>query len=163
MRFYEFASSQLRPDNYKKFDSILLDLCELIRKGQQKDNSYYGLVAACVLDPQGIKISRTSEHTSGGKWRHAERNAIDAYVAENGKIPKGTIVITTLSPCSDTMYDRYSRSCTKLIGNTLIREVYCGYTDPTQVGSDHKFKIKSSGNTRVQKLCKHFADKFLKI
>jgi pyrimidine deaminase RibD-like protein len=163
MRFYEFASSQLRPSNYKKFDSILIDLCELIRKGQQKDNSYYGLVAACVLDPQGNKVSKLNHRDAAGKRIHAERAAINAYVSEHGKIPKGTIVITTLSPCTEPMDERHGRSCRQLIGDTPIREVYCGYTDPTQGSSDHKFKIKSSGNTRVQKLCKHFADKFLKI
>lgn len=163
MKIFEFIDVQLRPSNYRKFDSILLDLCNLIRQGQKKDNSYFGLVAACVLDPTGNKILRINHRDSKGKRIHAERAAVDAFISKYGKIPKGSIVITTLSPCTEPMDDRHGRSCSKLIGDTPIREVYCGYVDPTQTIGGHKFKIKQSENSRVQKLCKHFSDQFLKI
>lgn len=162
MRLLEI-DSQLNPGNYKKFDNILLELCDLIKEGQKKDNSFYGMVGAAILDPQGNKILKTSQQPKKGKWHHAERNAIDAYIEEYGKIPKGTIIITTLSPCTDSMKDRYGRSCTKLLNNTNIREVYCGYIDPTQSGDDHHFKIKQTKNSKIQKLCKKFSDTFLKI
>jgi len=145
-------------------DNILADLCQLIIVGQKKDSELYGLVAACVLDPAGNKVMAVNYFNDGDRV-HGERAAIDKYIKQNGKIPKGSIIITTLSPCSKKMDDRVGCSCTDLIDSLGIKQVYCGYIDPTQDDSVHyghkKFKVTETKNKKIRELCKQIADTFI--
>ena len=146
--------------NYNKLDSILTELCELVIAGQQRDPEHYGMVAAAVLDPENNCVASTS-YNEDGKWVHAERAAIDAYHRRGGRIPAGSIIITTCSPCSEKMDDRYSESCTDLINDTGVDLVYAGYEDPTQHESQAKFKVEVSNNPKIHELCHMFASTFL--
>ena len=146
--------------NYNKLDSILAELCELVIAGQQRDSDRYGMVAAAVLDPENNCVASTS-YNEDGKWVHAERAAIDAYHRRGGRIPAGSIIITTCSPCSEKMDDRYSESCTDLINDTGVDLVYAGYEDPTQHESQAKFKVEVSNNPKIHELCHVFASTFM--
>lgn len=156
--------------NLKKLDLILVELCEMIVRGQQKDNEKYGMVAACVLDPKNQTVLCVNEAAEDGKRKHAERVAIERYVEKYGDIPEGSIIITTLSPCDElhdkTADDRYGESCTDLVNKSTIRKVYCGYMDPSQGDADHddrKFTLLETTNPDIRRLCEKFAATFLTI
>ena len=146
--------------NHDKLDTILVRLCEMVVQGQKRDSAEYGMVAAAVLDPENNCVASTSYHEDG-KWVHAERAAIDAYHSRGGRIPAGSIIITTCSPCSEKMDDRYSESCTDLINDTGVDLVYAGYEDPTQHESQAKFKVKVSDKPKIHELCHVFASTFM--
>jgi pyrimidine deaminase RibD-like protein len=156
MKFSEFKF----PSRHK-LDLILFDLCQLIIKNQKKDPDFYGMVGACVLDPDGNMVSSTS-FKKKNKWVHAERAAIDIYERKYGEIPQKSIIITTLSPCNESIvYKRYKSSCLDYIKSKKISKIYCGYIDPTQ--QDNKeFNQKITRIKEIKKICKTFADTFLK-
>jgi pyrimidine deaminase RibD-like protein len=149
----------------EKLDKILAHLSQLIIEGQKKDPDYYGMVAAAVLDTQNETVSAVNYFKDGHRV-HAERAAIEKYNNQYGDIPQGSIIITTCSPCSKIMTERYGDSCTKLIENIGVHKVYCGYEDPTQDDSSsymHKtFHVMETKNEKLRLLCKSFADTFLK-
>ena len=141
-----------RSEPRDELDAILAELCEMILDGQEKDSDYYGVVAACVLGPNGQKLCRTS-YKDDDKYVHAERAAIEAY----GDIGPECMIVTTLSPCNNPMDDRAGESCEDLISKVGIKHVYCGYKDPSQ---DQDSSIETD-NPRLLELCKRFADTFL--
>ena len=157
-------SSDFKIHDHEKLDNILVELCELIINKQKEDPDFYGMVAACVLDNQNRVVKSTSQNMND-KWVHAERAAMLKYEHEVGPLEEGSIIITTLSPCSKKMEDRYKESCTSIINESPIRKVYCGYSDPTQDDSENykhkKFHIETSRNEKINELCKEFADTFL--
>jgi len=147
--------------NYKKLDHILATLCELVVQGQQHDPDKYGMVAACVLDPDNRVVTGINLPASTGKRRHAERVAIDQYHKEYGKIPPGSIILTTCSPCSEHMDERYGEDCTQLINSTGVKKVYCGFDDPTQPEQHREFNCMETANSQIRTLCSKFAEQFL--
>lgn len=146
--------------NRPKLDRVLAKLCELIIDRQKENNDRYGLVAACIIDPDNNMVESVSRHV-GEKWSHAEREAMNIYKDKYGAIPKGSIIVTTLSPCNERMDDRYSESCTDLINNSTVRKVYCGYKDPTQNKNNNKFTEECTDNEQIKKLCKRISDEFI--
>lgn len=147
--------------NYRKLDKILSNLCDLVEKGQESEKDY-GMVAAAVLDPSNRIVARLNRPAGNGKRVHAERAAMEAYVKEHGAIPEGSIIITTCSPCSEHMDERYGESCTDLINRSIVKKVYCGYTDPTQDEEQREFNIMETMDDDIRHKCKQFADTFLK-
>jgi pyrimidine deaminase RibD-like protein len=146
--------------NYEKLDNILSKLCALVVEGQKTKPEYFGKVAAAVLDPDNNLVARLN--CPGKKGRiHAERAAMEAYEEQYGDIPEGSIVITTLSPCSEHMTERDGPSCTDYINNSIVRKVYCGYTDPTQDENQREFNILETRDSDIRDLCKTFADTFI--
>ena len=153
--------SDFRIQNLDKLDRILVDLCsEIVRA--KRDHTDLGMVAAAVLDPNDICVSAINYPAEDGSRVHAERAAMDAYLEQFGSIPKGSIIITTLSPCTEDMLDRHGESCTDLINRSGIHKVYAGYADPSQDEVRKKFHVKTTTNPRIRQLCKAFADTFLK-
>jgi pyrimidine deaminase RibD-like protein len=146
--------------NYKKLDGILAKLCKMVVEGQSSDKDY-GMVAACVLDPDNQMVARLNYPGDEGKRVHAERAAIEAYESEYGDIPEGSIILTTLSPCNEHMDERDGPSCTDVINHSGVKKVYCGYTDPTQTDEHRDYNLMETSNERVRNLCKKFADTFL--
>ena len=149
--------------NYTKLDNILLKLCEMVVAGM-KSKSDYGMVAAAILTPDNVMVSKLNRPASDGKRIHAERAAIMAYQSEHGDIPDGSIIITTLSPCNTNMSERHGDDCSDLIDNAGIKKVYCGYLDPTQNhgADDHRqFNLMETQNHSIRELCQAFADTFL--
>lgn len=141
--------------NNKELDNVLADLCKLVIQGQKQDPDYFGLVGACVIGPNG-KVSSTS-HKKGNKWSHAERNAINKYEEQYGPISSDCAIVTTLSPCTNSMADRLGDSCLDFLDSKGITNVYAGYKDPTQNGH-----YTVTDNKTIKKICKGLADKFLK-
>jgi pyrimidine deaminase RibD-like protein len=142
-------------------DEILTGLCELVIQGQTKGQDL-GMVGAAVLDPNMNCVVGINYPTRNGKRVHAERAAIDSYTARFGPVPSGSIVVTTLNPCSHDMAEREGASCTDLVQQHGIRKVYCGVIDPEQVADDLAFDLETTSNPKIQALCKAFANTFLK-
>lgn len=147
--------------NYKKLDRILENLCKLVIEGQNKDADKYGMVAAAVLDTNNNLVEGLNLPAPEGKRRHAERVAIDKYMSRYGDILDGSIVITTCSPCSEHMDERYGESCTDLLNQYGIKKVYAGYMDPTQEEDNREFNIIETRDSAIRNQCKEFADSFL--
>ena len=153
--------SDFKIRNLDKLDRILVDLCSEIIRGR-RDHTDLGMVAAAVLDPDNNCVSAVNYPAEDGSRVHAERAAMDAYRKQFGDIPPGSIIITTLSPCTEDMPDRYGESCTDLINSSGVHKVYAGYADPSQDEVRKKFHVMTTTNPRIRQLCKAFADTFLK-
>jgi pyrimidine deaminase RibD-like protein len=166
MRFTEFENSDYEIHNRDKLDRILLELCDHVIQGQNADPERYGMVAACVLDPENRKVFGVNQAVDSDTRQHAERVAMDRYVNQYGQIPQGSIILTTLSPCNEDdthMADeRYGESCTDLINASDVRKVYCGYMDPSQHNDHAEYTLEETDNSDIKNLCNKFADTFLK-
>lgn len=147
--------------NHDKLDGILTELCSLVIQGQQKGQDL-GMVAAAVLDPDNNCVVGINYPAKDGKRVHAERAAIDSYHARFGEIPKGSIILTTCSPCTQPMDEREGVNCSDLIDETGVHKVYAGYQDPTQEPGRKQYHLEITRNPKIEKLCKAFADTFLK-
>ena len=160
--YYNEDQSDYEIKNLEKLDSILVKLADMVVRGQKKDPEYFGMVAACVLDPDNNIVARLNCPDKNGKRIHAERAAMVAYYKQYGEIPEGSIIITTLSPCCEHMDDRAGESCTDLINNSPVHKVYCGYSDPTQdEHNDRQFTLQETNNPKIRAVCEKLADTFL--
>ena len=159
MRLVEFESVDIN-----KLDDYLSKLCSMIKKGQAERPEYYGMVAAGILTPKGRWVAKIN-YPKGSKRVHAERAAIEEYQKYHGEIPKGSILITTLSPCNEkddvTAADRVGVSCTDLINQQGFERVYSGYKDPTQDNEHGEYKEVFTKNKQLKNMCGSFADSFL--
>jgi len=159
MRLVEFESVDIN-----KLDDYLSKLCSMIKRGQTERPEYYGMVAAGVLTPKGRWVAKLN-YPKGKLRVHAERAAIEEYTKYHGKIPEGSIIVTTLSPCNETDDEtadtRQGVSCTDLINQSGITKVYCGYKDPTQDNEHGDYKEVLTKNKQLRTMCKDFADTFL--
>jgi len=153
--------SDFQIHNHDKLDSILTKLCELVIQGQYK-NQNLGMVGAAVLDPDNNCVVGINHPAQSGRRVHAERAAINKYIARFGSVPAGSIVITTLSPCNEPMAEREGESCQDLVEQHGVHKVYCGYKDPAQTFEGKQFHTQYTRNTKIRELCKAFADTFLK-
>jgi pyrimidine deaminase RibD-like protein len=141
-------------DPQAELDLILAKCCEMILDGQEQEPDYYGMVAACVICPDGKQVYGINYDAGNGKRVHAERAAIDACE----QVGPECMIVTTCSPCNQPMDERYGESCDDLISSIGIKHVYCGYKDPSQ---DADTSIETH-NPKLRELCKRFADTFLK-
>jgi pyrimidine deaminase RibD-like protein len=144
-----------------QLDQILIGLCEVVVQGQQKDQDL-GVVAAAVLDPDNNCVVGINYPAPNGQRVHGERAAIDAYQARFGPIPKGSIIITTCSPCTQDMSERVGINCSDLIDEVGVHKVYAGYQDPSQGQIHNEYLLEITRNPKIRKLCEKFADTFLK-
>lgn len=150
--------------NTPKLDRILVNLGRMIVAGQRVNPHRWGMVAAAVLDPKNRTVARVNYYDVRTDDRvHAERAALDAYYEKFGiKPPRGSIIVTTCSPCSEEgMQGRYGQSCCDLIRESGVQKVYAGFEDPTQDLADPGFTIKITEDPRIQKMCERFARTFL--
>jgi pyrimidine deaminase RibD-like protein len=154
--------SDFQISNHDKLDAILVRLCEMVVEGQKKTKYNLGVVAAAVLDPDNNCVVGINYPTKDGLRVHGERAAIDSYVARFGEIPAGSIIITTCSPCTQTMAEREGTNCSDLVDQVGVHKVYAGYKDPTQDFGHKRYHIEITRNPKIQALCKAFADTFLK-
>jgi pyrimidine deaminase RibD-like protein len=164
MKDKNFADNYFKEDRttaHDRLDAILENLCRMVDKGQSKDPKRYGMVAACVLDTDNHIVTGINLPAAGGKRRHAERVAIDNYHKKYGEIPKGSIIVTTCSPCSKHMDERYKEDCTQLISDAGIEKVYCGFNDPTQEEENRQFNLIETSNQKIRDKCKQFAEHFM--
>ena len=149
-------------DLYAAYDKILIDLCDGIVKHQKQDSDLYGLVAAAVVDPEHNVVYGINHKLASGKRVHAERAAMANYIKKHGAIPENSVIITTLSPCTDEMPDRKGPSCTELLNGSPITRVYAGYRDPSQTHLSHDdFDVVYTEDKGIESVCKDIADCFL--
>ena len=144
-------------DPRDELDSILAELCEMVIEGQEQDPDHYGMVASCVICPDGT-YTYGINHEKDGLRVHAERDALN-------KCPDAgpdCLVVTTCSPCNTARdpnhKERYGEDCQAMLDEYGIEHVYCGYKNP-QEDPDSSIETK---NTKLRELCKRFADTFLK-
>lgn len=165
MKAAEFSANDYAIHDRPKLDKILVELCSHIIEGQETDPDKYGMVAACVLDPKNRMAIGVNRMAKDGTRKHAEHVAIESYIKKYGSISKGSIIVTTLSPCNEDdteMADeRYGKSCTDLINDSDCRKVYCGYIDPSQDNDHNEYTLEETSNEHIKRLCKKFADTFL--
>jgi pyrimidine deaminase RibD-like protein len=147
--------------DHDKLDDILVRLCEMVVEGQYKKKLNLGVVAAAVLDPDMNCVVGINYPTQDGLRVHAERAAIDSYVARFGEIPSGSIIITTCSPCTQPMAERSGTNCSDLVDQVGVHRVYAGYKDPTQDVDGQDYRIEITRNAKIRALCKAFAATFL--
>ena len=150
----EILSHQLK--SQQDLDRILARCCELVLNGQATDPDHWGMVAACLVRPDGEEIYGVNHVDSEGNRIHAERATLNA----NDVHQEGSMMITTLSPCNRPMADRVGESCKDLLDyyGFGIEDIYCGYKDPTQ----DEDGIEETNNPKLRQLCKQLADTFLK-
>jgi pyrimidine deaminase RibD-like protein len=153
--------SDFEISNHDKLDRILVKLCSLIVRGQRQDQDL-GMVAAAVLDPDNRCVMGVNYPAGDGRRVHGERAAIDSYHDQFGAIPPGSIIITTCSPCTENMTERAGINCSDLVDQTGVHKVYAGYQDPTQKFGPKRYHLQITRNPKIQKLCKAFADTFLR-
>lgn len=149
-----------------KLDAIVAKCCDLTLDKNANDRDYWGMVGACVLDPQNRAVYGVNHVVdSEGNRDHAEVAAIKNYIKRYGPVPRGSILITTLSPCSTDTDQPDGRNCTDYIEQHGIHKVYCGYEDPNQIDNEvhkHKqFHTMESRNPKLRALCRAMADTFL--
>jgi pyrimidine deaminase RibD-like protein len=154
-------ASDFEVRNHDKLDRILTELCSLVIQGQAKKKEDLGMVAAAVLDPDNNCVVGINYPAKDGKRVHAERAAIDSYYARFGTIPKGSIIITTCSPCTQPMEEREGVNCSDLVDEVGVHKVYAGYQDPTQDPESKKYHLEITRNPKIHELCKKFAARFL--
>jgi pyrimidine deaminase RibD-like protein len=154
-------ASDFQITDHDKLDEILVRLCEMVVEGQYKRKLNLGVVAAAVLDPDNNCVVGINYPAKSGKRVHAERAAIDSYEARFGAIPKGSIIITTCSPCTHDMAEREGINCSDLVDQVGVHKVYAGYKDPTQDFDNKQYHIEITSNAKIQALCKKFAATFL--
>ncbi len=151
--------------NTDKLDAILAECCQQVMDKHSQDPEYWGMVGACVLDMDNRAVFGVNYLKENGQRCHAERCAIENYTEKYGPVPEGSIIITTLSPCSGHLDERYGDSCTKLINSCGVHKVYCGYQDPVQINTQaylrKKFHVKVTRNKKLHDLCGKFANTFL--
>lgn len=144
-----------------QLDAVLAELCGIVIEGQQDNPDFNGMVAAAVIDPKGRLVTGLN-YLYGARRVHAERVAIDKYEQEYGELPKGSIVVTTLTPCTQDHNDnREGCSCSKMLSHKGVKLAYCGYKDPSQENIDDKFITIITENSKLHDLCKKFAHTFL--
>jgi pyrimidine deaminase RibD-like protein len=152
----EILSHQSEEELRVEFDAILAKCCELVLSCHERDPEYYGMVAACVVFPDGRQVYGINHKSEVGLRIHAEVAAIEAC---GDDIRPECTIVTTLSPCNQFMADRLGLNCDHIIKEVYgIEQVYCGYVDPTQ----EPMLIDQTNNPKLQELCKKFADTFLK-
>jgi pyrimidine deaminase RibD-like protein len=142
----------------------MTQLVEMIIGSHQNDPEGFGMVAAGVLDNDNRFVPALNHiNADTGLRTHAERAAIEKYSTMHGPIPAGSIIVTTLSPCTDeSSEEREGESCNGLISGSTVHKVYCGYVDPTQEQDPHKtYHLQCTKNKKLQELCKRIADQFL--
>jgi pyrimidine deaminase RibD-like protein len=136
----------------------------MVKRGQETDSEKYGMVAAALIDNKGKTVQALNYLNPDGHRTHAERAAIERYESAYGDTPKGSVIVSTLSPCSKHMVDREGTSCTDLLNRMGIKKVFCGYLDPSQMDSCEKkreFDITETDEAELRDQCKEFADTFL--
>lgn len=143
---------------FNDLDKVLVKLCNMVVEGQLQDPERFGMVAACIIDPNGRRIYGINVPDRDGLRRHAERVALDRYVEQHGDVPNGSTCVTTCSPCTRDMTERHGEDCADLLKSYNIKRVYCGYRDPSQEDRDNYEYTK---NPRIQKLCAEFASTFI--
>ena len=156
-----FSESQEETEihNYQKLDYILTKLCQLVIQGRRTNPEKYGMVGAAILDPKNRIVTGTSVKVRD-KWCHAERHAIMKYLKLHGVIPQGSILLTTCSPCSEHMSDRYGEDCTQFIEESGVMKVYTGHMDSTQPENHRSFNIMVTANESLREFCRKLSATF---
>jgi hypothetical protein len=59
------------------------------------------------------------------------------------------------------MTKRDGPSCTDYINDSIVKKVYCGYSDPTQDEEQREFNILETKDADIRELCGMFAETFI--
>ena len=93
-----------------------------------------GIVAFGIFHPMHPPVVATSQWMGGGKWIHAERNALSRYQRRYGDPGLDAVIVVTLSPCLRLVSEsRAGTSCGKLLVDHQLLRVHAGVLDEYQV------------------------------
>ena len=141
-------------------DQVLSNCLKLVlRRYKKYGNKTFGLVGAAIVTDEFDTVYETAMQTMSGKWKHAEHCVIDKFHSLYGDLPDNAVLVTTLSPCFVHMDDRCGESCSKLISDAGIHDVYTGLDDTTQLNYDHdhyddvSFNVIITDNKDIQYVC----------
>jgi pyrimidine deaminase RibD-like protein len=149
-----------QPQSHHDLDKILVLLVELIvKKVEKKGFDTDGLVGAAVVSkdyPVFISFSQQLRD----KTVHAERNAINKFKSRHNltQLPAGTLVVSTLSPCSEHIHNRLNYDCSSFLHRENVKRVYCGCRDETQ---DDSNDFTYTPNKSLERICKKIASTFI--
>jgi len=149
-----------------KLDRILAECCRQVLEKHDVDPEYWGMVGACVLGTDGRIAWGVNHMLQDGLRDHAEVVAIKNYTSKYGSDSlDGTIIITTLSPCSTDIDQPGGRNCVDYINRHGIKKVWCGWSDAGQVDTDtyksKHFHVAETRNPKLRTLCQKMAETFL--
>jgi pyrimidine deaminase RibD-like protein len=90
-----------------------------------------GLVAAGVCDDRaGHFVSATSEYAGNGRWRHAERVALERFLERYGVPGEEVVVVVSLAPCTHPeSQSRLGGACALMLVESGIKHVHAGAID----------------------------------
>lgn len=149
----------------KKLDRLLAICCKMVLSKHRRNPEYWGMVGACVLGTDG-RIAFGVNHQVDGGRDHAEVVALENYIEKYGAgALDGAVVVTTLSPCSTDIDQPGGRNCVDYLEDCGIKKVYCGWSDPTQDGTDNylgkSFHVMETRDSQLSSICKEMAQTFL--
>ena len=97
-RAIEESKDDYEVHGYHHLDELLANLCAMVVEGHEKDPENNGMVAAGIKTNEHPFIARLGYMGKDGHV-HAERAVLEAFTAEHGEVPSGSIMLVTLSPC----------------------------------------------------------------
>jgi pyrimidine deaminase RibD-like protein len=139
---------------------------------RELEESKRSIVTACILTPPHMTVYSISTLAENGTWTHAERNALNNYLDAFGLPTRGSVMITSLSPCKKDDPTRYGVSCTDmLLGNDpehsglVIPKLHVGFIDPWQPTLEEYlalgFEITVAQDAKIHDACRRLFDFFL--
>jgi pyrimidine deaminase RibD-like protein len=154
--------------NAEKLDTYLFRILEHLRDSPAPNK---GVVAACLYSPTVDGCTYAIAENKYGKWVHAERNAVRAFVSKYGEPDGRSIMLTTLSPCYHPFEGRFGSSCVDLLSGKdkefkgiIVPRIHVGLVDPLQLNIDeymqHGLVISVSRNPTIVRICKSLFDYF---
>lgn len=159
----------------KELDLLLFKTLKHLEKNWHNTEPTTGIVACCLKDEDGgeeleVYATSTKVITEVGvvNWRHAERNAYDAFKVKYGKDPsEHAVFVTTLSPCSKNLKHRGEGSCSELIESLHVRQVHSGVLDTmhmlsTEGYSSYGFFATVTQDPNLAEMCQRLIAMFPK-
>ncbi len=108
-------------------EKLTLEKCMMLAINEQAKCTVYPKVG-CIIVNDGQLLSTGYAGEIDGK--HAERIAIEKMNKNNLTNIDKIIIFTTLEPCVNIYQDNKYQSCSQLIVNTGIKQIYIGVLDP---------------------------------
>jgi pyrimidine deaminase RibD-like protein len=146
-------------------DKILIDLVNFVEARLSINDKIYGRVGAAIIDPSGHVVCATAFQHRDGRWVHAERAALQEYRRMYGRIPIGSVMVSTLSPCTDDMPFEWRRgeSCTSMCLRNKISRAHYGYLDHTQSNEFGDLVTSVTTNALVANRCRSLAETLIGV
>lgn len=145
----------------ENLDRLLLEtIGYLIDRWYERD---VGIVASCLVDGDN-KVFATSTR-DGQNWKHAERNAYEAFRKVYGEPSSDAVFVVTLSPCLKTLKYRGEPSCSQLMKELGVKRTHFGVLDDMHVNCPEDYAENAliatlTEDLRLADMCKKLMSMF---